>query len=60
MARRLRASNPKTNATRPKKAEVAVSNIAHPKVWKTALKLAGGDPKRLTVINYSEIAVIVD
>lgn len=60
MARRLRASNPKTNATRPKKSEVAVSNIAHPKVWKTALKLAGGDPKRLTVINYSEIAVIVD
>lgn len=57
MARRLKASSPGTTATRPKKAPVQVSNIAHPKVWKTALKVAGGNPKLLTVVNYSQVTV---
>lgn len=60
MARRVKATSPKARETRAKASAVETRHAAHPKVWKTALKLAGGDPKKLTVINYSEIAVLID
>lgn len=60
MARRVKATSTKAKTTRAKKQPVEIRNVAHPKVYKTALKLAGGDPKKLTVVSYSEIAVIMD
>ena len=58
MGRRLKASDP-TKATRHKPAPVEVRNIAHPRVWRTALKLAGGDKDRVQVESYSRLTVIV-
>lgn len=58
MARRVRASAGK--ATRHKPAEVEVRNIAHPKVWKTAMKLAGNRREAITVEAYSKVWVALD
>lgn len=59
MVRRVRASNP-TKATRPKPAPVEVRNMAHPKVWATAIKLAGGQKERVTVVSYSCVSVTLN
>lgn len=56
MGRRLKAT-PEANVTRPKKSEVQVRNIAHPKVWKTALNVAGGNAALLVVVKYGEVVV---
>lgn len=58
MGRRLKASDP-TKATRPKPADVEVRNIAHPKVWRTAIKLAKGQRELVTVESYTRLSVIV-
>ena len=58
MGRRLRASDP-TKATRHKPTEVEVRNVAHPRIWKTALHLAGGEKERITVESYSKLSVEV-
>jgi hypothetical protein len=58
MGRRLKASDG-TKATRHKASEVVVRNIAHPKVWATAIKLAGGDKARVTVETYSRVSVLM-
>lgn len=58
MGRRLRASNPR-KATSPKHAEVEVRNIAHPRVWATAIRLAGGDKGRVKVEGWSKVEVTV-
>jgi hypothetical protein len=59
MARRTRASDP-TKATRPKPGPVEVRNIAHPKVWQTAIRLAGGDKDKIQIETFSRVAVILD
>jgi len=56
MGRRLKAT-PNANATRHKTAEVEVRNVAHPKVWATAIKVAGGDSKLIAVDGYSKVTV---
>lgn len=58
MGRRLKASDP-TKATRHKPEPVEVRNIAHPKVWKTAIKLAGGQRDLVTVESYTRLSVVV-
>ena len=58
MARRQRAHNP-TKATSPKHAEVEVRNIAHPRIWQTAIRLAGGDKGRVKVEKWSKVEVTV-
>lgn len=58
MVRRQRAHNP-AKATSPKHAEVEVRNIAHPRVWATAIRLAGGDKGRVKVENWSKVEVTV-
>lgn len=58
VGRRLKAT-PEANVTRPKKEPVEVRNIAHPKVWKTALGIAGGKSELLTVIRYGEVSVLL-
>lgn len=58
MGRRLKASDP-TKATRHKAEPVEVRNIAHPKVWATAIKLAGGEKDRVTVETYTRLSVVV-
>lgn len=58
MARRLRASDP-TKATRHKPSEVEVRNVAHPRVWRTALALAGGEKSRIVVESFSRVSVEV-
>lgn len=57
MARR--ASSNGTKATRHKAAPVEVRNIAHPRLWKTALKLANGNAKLITVDSYVKLSVVV-
>jgi hypothetical protein len=59
MARRLRASNG-SKATRRKPEPVEVRNIAHPRVWQTAIKLAGGDKDKIQVESFCRVAVILD
>ena len=58
MGRRLKASDP-SKATRHKTEPVEVRNIAHPKVWKTAIKLAEGDKTLITVDTYSRVTVLL-
>lgn len=58
MGRRLKAT-PNANATRPKPSEVEVRNIAHPRVWATAINLAGGDKSRVKVESFSRVEVVV-
>ena len=59
MGRRLEASDP-TKATRHKPSEVEVRNIAHPKVWKTAMSVAGGKAELLRVVRYGEVVVMLN
>lgn len=56
MGRRLKAHDP-TKPTKPKPAEVAVRNIAHPKVWSLALSIAGGNASLLHVESFSKVWV---
>ena len=56
MARRLKASNP-TKATRRKAEPVAVRNIAHPAVWKTAMRVAGNKRELITVESWGRVVV---
>ena len=56
MARRLKASNP-TKATSPKIAKVEVRNIAHPAIWKTAMKVSGNKRERITVESWCKVVV---
>lgn len=56
MARRLKASDP-TKATRRKIEPVAVRNIAHPAVWKTAMKVAGNKRECITVEAWGRVVV---
>lgn len=56
MGRRLKANDP-TKVTRHKPAEVEVRNIAHPRVWATAITLAKGDKDRVTVEGYVRVVV---
>ena len=58
MARRQKAHDP-TKATRPKPTEVDVRNIAHPRVWATAISLAGGDRARVKVQTWGRVEVLV-
>lgn len=58
MGRRLKAT-PGANATRHKPEEVEVRNIAHPRVWATAIALAGGEKARIRVETYSRVSVEV-
>lgn len=58
MGRRLKASDP-TKATRHKPAEVEVRNIAHPRIWQTAIALAGGDATRIKVESYARLTLVV-
>ena len=58
MGRRLKANDP-TKATRPKPADVEVRNIAHPRVWATAINLAGGDKSRVKVETFGKVEVLV-
>lgn len=57
MARRTRATDPKKTSTKPKAAPVEVRNIAHPKVWKTALAVANGNMALLTVDSFARVTV---
>jgi hypothetical protein len=59
MGRRLRASD-QSKATRPKPSPVEVRNIAHPKVWKTAMMVARTDRARITVETFTRLSVQVD
>jgi hypothetical protein len=58
MVRRQKAHDP-TKATRRKPEPVTVRNIAHPRIWTTALKLAGGDKDLVTVEGFNRLSVIV-
>ena len=58
MARRQRAHNP-AKATSPKPAEVQARHVAHPRVWATAIGLAGGDKSRVKVEKWSKVEVTV-
>lgn len=57
MGRRLKASDP-SKATRHKPQPVEVRNMAHPKIWAVAIKLAEGDMNRITVETYSRVTII--
>jgi len=56
MGRRLRASDP-TKATRHKPSEVEVRNIANPRLWQTAMKLAGGNRELIEVQSFNKVIV---
>ena len=58
MGRRLKASDP-TKATRHKPTDVEVRNVAHPRVWATAINLAGGDKSRVKVETFGRVEVLV-
>lgn len=58
MPRRTKAHDP-SKATRPKPAEVEVRNVAHPRVWATAIGLAGGDRSRVRVEKWGKVEVTV-
>lgn len=58
VVRRLRASNP-NKRSQPKASEVSVRQVAHPRVWATAIKLAGGDAKLVTVESFARVSVTV-
>lgn len=57
MVRRTRANAGKV--TRHKPAEVEVRNIAHPKVWKTALAIAGGNASLIKVETATCVVVVL-
>jgi hypothetical protein len=59
MPRRTRAHDT-SKATRHKAQPVLVRNMAHPRIWKTALKLAGGDKGKITVDSYSKLSIVID
>lgn len=56
MGRRLRASDP-TKATAPKPEPVEVRNIAHPEVWKTAMRVAENKRERIVVESWGRVTV---
>ena len=58
MVRRTKAHNP-TKATRPTPSDVEVRNVAHPRVWATAIHLAGGDKSRVKVETWGRVEVTV-
>jgi hypothetical protein len=58
MPRRTKAHDP-SKATRPKPTEVEVRNVAHPRVWATAITLAGGDKSRVKVEAFGKVEVLV-
>ena len=59
MARRLKAHDT-SKTTRHKAEPVEVRNIAHPKVWKLALSVAGNDAKRIQVVRYGECVILLN
>ena len=59
MPRRQKAHDP-TKATRRKPAPVEVRNIAHPKVWKLALQVAGGNAGLITVETPGRVSILLD
>lgn len=59
MGRRLKAT-PNANATRHKAQPVEVRNIAHPRVWQTAIMLAAGDASLITVVSCGRVEVVVN
>jgi hypothetical protein len=56
MARRLKAHDPSKRIMKPV-AQVEVRQLAHPRIWATAIKLAGGQRDRLSVDGYTRITV---
>lgn len=56
MARRLRASNPR-KATEHKAQPVEVRNIAHPRLWQTALKITGNRRELIKVESYTHLII---
>lgn len=56
MGRRLKASAP-TKATSRKAQPVEVRNIAHPGVWKTAMKVSGNKRERIVVESWGKVSV---
>ena len=58
MARRTRASDP-TKKTRPKPSPVEVRNVAHPKVWKTAILVADGNVTLIKVDGFARVTVTI-
>jgi hypothetical protein len=58
MGRRLKASDG-SKATRHKASPVEVRNIAHPRVWATALTIAGGDHRLIQVITHANVVVML-
>jgi hypothetical protein len=59
MVRHTRANNP-TKSTRPKTSEVTTTLMANPRIWDTAMKLAGGDAKRITIVSSGRLEVLVN
>lgn len=55
MARRIRANA--TKATRHKPQPVEVRNIAHPKIWQTALAVAGGNVSLIKIETATHVVV---
>lgn len=58
MVRRQKAHDP-TKATRHKPTEVEVRNVAHPRIWQTAINLTGGDASRIKVESYGCLTLVV-
>lgn len=57
MARRLKASDQnKTSSHKP--SEVEVRNIAHPRLWQTAMKIAEGKRELITVESFTRLTIV--
>lgn len=58
MARRLKAHDP-TKRPRRKAEPVVTTQMAHPRIWATAIKLADGNMTRIKVVNFCNVTVII-
>lgn len=59
MGRRTRATDPSKTATKVKPSPVETRQIAHPRVWDTAIKLAEGNVTLIKVEAFARVTVIL-
>lgn len=57
MPRKIRAHDPR-KTTKVAPSPVEVKQMAHPRIWKTAIALAEGNMSRITVNSYTSVTVI--
>jgi hypothetical protein len=58
MVRKVRAHDP-SKTTKVPPSPVVVTQMAHPEIWKIAMRIAEGNISRITVESYAKVTVVI-